>query len=41
MYRVLHEGLEAIFVDLLCLVVGREDFLLNQVVEARPPLARP
>src|SRR5262245_7928097 len=39
MHWMLHEGLEAVFVNLLCLVVGREHFLLDQVVEARPPLA--
>src|SRR5437660_12640171 len=41
MHRVLHECLEAVFVNLLCPVVGCEYFLLDQVVEARPPLARP
>ena len=34
MHRVLHEGLEAVFVNLLRPVVGREYFLLDQVVEA-------
>src|SRR5262249_28526445 len=41
MHWMLHEGLEAVFVNLLCLIVGREDFLLDPMVEARAPLAWP
>ena len=41
MHRVLHKCLQAVFVNLLRAVVGRENLLLDQVVEARPPLARP
>ena len=38
---VLHEGLQAIFVNLFRPVVGREYFLLDQVVEARSHLRAP
>jgi len=41
MHRVLHKRLQAAFVHLLRPVIGRKHFLLDEVVEARPPFAGP